>query len=202
MIRCHMLCQPIRILCSLLFQTNFSFLHVKSCPEVNVSSVFKMAYVTKLKFHITRETFIYRLQSQPAVFLKEILAAMQIGFRQNEWTKYHVKAWASAQYFALLNDSLDTSYMSHYIIYVMVKQTKLLANTHAKECRSIVRDESSVYFNVTAKHVWHLVATVYKPTVPCMITIELSDIWLISEAIYHLIFTRPTKLKLRISPTT
>ena len=92
MIRCHMLCQPIRILCSLLFQTNFSFLHVKSCPEVNVSSVFKMAYVTKLKFHITRETFIYRLQSQPAVFLKEILAAMQIGFRQNEWTKYHVKA--------------------------------------------------------------------------------------------------------------
>ena len=59
-----------------------------------------------------------------------------------------------------------------------------------KECRSIVRDESSVYFNVTAKHVWHLVATVYKPTVPCMITIELSDIWLISEAIYHLIFTQ------------
>ena len=59
-----------------------------------------------------------------------------------------------------------------------------------KECWSIVRDESSVYFNVTAKHVWHLVATVYKPTVPCMITIELSDIWLISEAIYHLIFTQ------------
>ena len=47
---------------------------------------------------------------------------------------------------------------------------------YIKECRSIVRDESSVYFNVTAKHVWHLVGTVYKPTVPCMITIELSDI--------------------------
>ena len=59
-----------------------------------------------------------------------------------------------------------------------------------KECRSIVRDESSVYFNVTVKHVWHLVARVYKPIVPCMITIELSDIWLISEAIYHLIFTQ------------
>ena len=66
------------------------------------------------------------------------------------------------------------------------------ANSHQRvsKCRSIVRDESSVYFNVTAKHVWHLVATVYKPTVPCMITIELSDIWLISEAIYHLIFTQ------------
>ena len=62
--------------------------------------------------------------------------------------------------------------------------------TRNKECRISVRDESSVYFNVTAKHVWHLVATVYKPTVPCMITIELSDIWLISEAIYHLIFTQ------------
>ena len=36
----------------------------------------------------------------------------------------------------------------------------------------------------------NLVATVYKPTVPCMITIELSDIWLISEAIYPLIFTQ------------
>ena len=35
-----------------------------------------------------------------------------------------------------------------------------------------------------------IVATVYKPTVPCMITIELSDIRLISEAIYHLIFTQ------------
>ena len=91
-----------------------------------------MAYVTKLKFHITRETFIYRLQSQPAVFLKEILAVMQKWpSAKNEWMKYHVKVWASAQYFALLNDNLDTSYMSHYIIYVMVKQTKLLANTHA-----------------------------------------------------------------------
>ena len=47
---------------------------------------------------------------------------------------------------------------------------------YIKECGSILRDESSVYFNVTAKHVWHLVATVYKCTVPCMITIELSDI--------------------------
>ena len=26
-------------------------------------------------------------------------------------------------------------------------------NSNIKECRSIVRDESSVYFNVTAKHV-------------------------------------------------
>ena len=65
-----------------------------------------------------------------------------------------------------------------------------LRDSRDKKCRSIVRDESSVYFNVTAKHVWHLVATVYKPTVPCMIIIELSDIWLISEAIYHLIFTQ------------
>ena len=65
-----------------------------------------------------------------------------------------------------------------------------LGTKSVEECWNIVRDESSVYFNVTAKHVWYLVATVYKPTVPCMITIELSDIWLISEAIYHLIFTQ------------
>ena len=69
-------------------------------------------------------------------------------------------------------------------------ECKIPFQVNSKECRSIVRDESSVYFNVTAKHVWHLVATVYKPTVPCMIIIELSDIWLISEAIYHLIFTQ------------
>ena len=79
-------------------------------------------------------------------------------------------------------DSFFLSY--HYILH------RKQCNGIIKECRSIVRDESSVYFNVTAKHVCHLVATVYKPTVPCMITIELSDIWLISEAIYHLIFTQ------------
>ena len=28
-----------------------------------------------------------------------------------------------------------------------------IGDTRVKECRSIVRDESSVYFNVTAKHV-------------------------------------------------
>ena len=32
-----------------------------------------------------------------------------------------------------------------------------------KECRSILRDEASVYFNVTAVHVWHLVPRVYNP---------------------------------------
>ena len=80
------------------------------------------------------------------------------------------------------------------IQYIKVVRPKWLgifqSVSTTKECRSIVRGESSVYFNVTAKHVWHLVATVYKPTVPCMITIGLSDIWLISEAIYHLIFTQ------------
>ena len=35
--------------------------------------------------------------------------------------------------------------------------------TTNKECRSILRDEASVYFNVTAVHVWHLVARVYNP---------------------------------------
>ena len=81
-----------------------------------------------------------------------------------------------------------------HVIHVLQHRWSLYdivrCQSKSKECRSIVRDESSVYFNVTAKHVWHLVATVYKPTVPCMITIELSDIWLISEAIYHLIFTQ------------
>ena len=35
------------------------------------------------------------------------------------------------------------------------------STVNTKECRSILRDEASVYFNVTAVHVWHLVARVY-----------------------------------------
>ena len=69
-------------------------------------------------------------------------------------------------------------YLTQRIFYYHTScgRTKRQNFKTSKECRSIVRDESSVYFNVTAKHVGHLVATVYKPTVPCMITIELSDI--------------------------
>ena len=65
-----------------------------------------------------------------------------------------------------------------YFIWHLQSDVEILCKveTRVKECGSILRDESSVYFNVTAKHLWHLVATVYKPTVPCMITIELSDI--------------------------
>ena len=41
---------------------------------------------------------------------------------------------------------------------------------------ALVRDESSVYFNVTGKRVWHLVRRVYKPIALCMITMERSHI--------------------------
>ena len=42
-----------------------------------------------------------------------------------------------------------------YALFVIVihKLTKTYRKDLTKECRSIVRDESSVYFNVTAKHV-------------------------------------------------
>ena len=49
--------------------------------------------------------------------------------------------------------------MSHFIHFGRLGSERLEYNVlesiacKSKECRSIVRDESSVYFNVTAKHV-------------------------------------------------
>ena len=44
--------------------------------------------------------------------------------------------------------------MPHNILQLLAAKRNTTFNISViKECRSIVRDESSVYFNVTAKHV-------------------------------------------------
>ena len=47
--------------------------------------------------------------------------------------------------------------------YCCVTQKDTGCEDILKECHSILRDEASVYFNVTAVHVGHLVARVYNP---------------------------------------
>ena len=159
-------------------------------------------------WHHVRSAFLSQFNDQPRIpnhklknFSEDIFPATTKWILM-QTTNYRFFRQRDNQFLSAQGGPFDISYLNYpgllsrkEIIFLWII-TKIEVNfwykidDNIKECRSIVRDESSVYFNVTAKHVWHLVATVYKPTVPCMITIELSDIWLISEAIYHLIFTQ------------